>query len=261
MGVHAVYSVCISARVHASVCVWERERERARERETEREGGRETVWRSESMSECWSANQSVSKAQLTKWNRAGQLRRKGRHRYLFGAVRRRDQPSSLACINYPPERWALYGLVPDPALLLSHSQRKGWMERCKRERERERERKRKRNGRRGEKRGRERERESQIHCCPDTMTGPREIDHTLALTHWGLCSDRGELPRSSMLCLAWGHTCTDARTATTHTHALACWRRAQTRARTDTDRHTETHMWPMTYTHTNTEWLMSFSYN
>lgn len=54
------------------------------------------------------------------------------------------------------------------------------MERSERE-------KRKRNGRRGEKREeREREREggeSQIHCCPDTMTGPREIDHTLALTH------------------------------------------------------------------------------
>ena len=30
----------------------------------------------------------------------------------------------MACINYPLERWVLYRLAPDPALLLSHSQRK-----------------------------------------------------------------------------------------------------------------------------------------
>lgn len=76
----------------------------------------------------------------------------------------------------------LYRLASDPAFLLSHSQRKGWIgarekeeekwDRGRDERERETE--------------RERDRgvsESQIHCCPDTTTGPREIDHTLALTH------------------------------------------------------------------------------
>ncbi len=44
----------------------------------------------------------------------------------------------MACINYPPERWVLYRLAPDPALLLSIQSKKkdGWRG-SKRERGRE----------------------------------------------------------------------------------------------------------------------------
>lgn len=52
----------------------------------------------------------------------------------------------------------------------------GWSEWNERER-------RKRMGAEKTEWGGERERESQIHCCPDTMTGPCEVDHTHVLTH------------------------------------------------------------------------------
>lgn len=113
---------------------------------------------------------------------------------MLGVVRRWDHPSSLACINYPPERWALLTWHYCPIVKGT-----GWTERSPRE---EKDKKR---------------RESQSRCCPDAMTAPREIDHTP-----GLCSDKEPLPRSSKaLSSPRTHIARCTRDHCTHMHSHA----------------------------------------